>query len=196
MINSSQPGQEIRLVLAAATAADLMTPNPRSIRQTATIGEAVGFLTDKGFSAAPVIDEGGRPVGVLSRADIVAHDRATADYLRPVAASPAEAGWTGAGGGAAPGGLRVEASDFARVREVMAPAVFSVTPDTPAGRVVEEMLARKVHQLFVVTSDGILVGVISDLDVLRHLRPGQPPEPATTPPRLPAGYQPLGHEPW
>jgi len=60
-----------RLVLWADTAADLLTPNPLSISQNATVKEAVAFLTDKGFSAAPVIDEAGRPVGVLSRADIV-----------------------------------------------------------------------------------------------------------------------------
>src|SRR5262245_39936374 len=64
-----------RFVLDAATAADLMPPNPVSIRTGATVQEAVAFLTDRGFSAAPVIDAAGRPVGVLSRADIVVHDR-------------------------------------------------------------------------------------------------------------------------
>jgi CBS domain-containing protein len=52
----------------------------------------------------------------------------------------------------------------------MTPAIFSVAPDTAASRVVEEMLALKVHRLFVVDSDGTLVGVITALDVLRHLR--------------------------
>ena len=35
--------------------------------------------------------------------------------------------------------------------------------------VVREFLALKVHQLFVVDRAGVLVGVISTLDVLRHL---------------------------
>src|SRR5262245_16741872 len=59
------------LMLWAATAADLMTPNPLSISENATLREVVTFLTEKGFSAAPVIDEAGRPVGVVSQADIV-----------------------------------------------------------------------------------------------------------------------------
>lgn len=50
-----------RLVLTAATAADLMTPNPVSVRDSATIKEAIAMLTDHGFSAAPVIDDAGRP---------------------------------------------------------------------------------------------------------------------------------------
>jgi len=37
--------------------------------------------------------------------------------------------------------------------------------------VIEDMLGLRVHQLFVVDQDQVLVGVISTLDVLRHLRP-------------------------
>src|SRR5205807_1525839 len=48
------------------TARDLMSPNPRSIQGGATVPEVLAFLTDTGFSAAPVLDEAGRPVGVLS----------------------------------------------------------------------------------------------------------------------------------
>jgi CBS domain-containing protein len=46
-----------------------------------------------------------------------------------------------------------------------------VTPDTPVYSVVEDMLGRKVHRLFVVDDDGVLVGVVSAFDVLRHLSP-------------------------
>ena len=62
-----------------------MRPNPVSIRADASVGEAVALLSDKGFSAAPVIDEGGRPVGVVSRSDILVHDRERTDYVPAVA---------------------------------------------------------------------------------------------------------------
>src|SRR5262245_66598141 len=71
-----------RVILGAKTAADLMTPNPLSIDEGATVREATAFLTDKGFSAAPVIDAAGRPVGVLSRTDILVHDREKVEYAR------------------------------------------------------------------------------------------------------------------
>ena len=45
-----------RPVLCAATAADLMTPDPVSIGADATVKEATAFLGAKGFSAALVID--------------------------------------------------------------------------------------------------------------------------------------------
>jgi len=133
------------LILDAVTAADLMTPNPMSIRAEATVPEAIAWLTEKGFSAAPVIDESGRPIGVLSRADILVHER---ERLRA---------------GADP------VIDGALVRDIMTPAVFSVTPQTPGEQVVEQLLTLNVHQLYVVDEEQFLIGVISAHDVLRRL---------------------------
>jgi CBS domain-containing protein len=159
-----------RLVLQAETAADLMTANPVSVRADATLKEAVSLLIDKGFSAAPVIDAAGRPVGVLSRSDILIHDRETAEYLR---AAPEfyhkEELHTGQGENLGRG-FQVEKVDRTRVADLMTPAIFSVAPDTPATKVVKDLLSLKVHRMFVVDGDGILVGVISTFDVLRHLR--------------------------
>ena len=134
------------LVLDAVRAADLMTPSPMSIRAEATVPEAIATLTEKGFSAAPVIDESGRPIGVLSRADILIHER---ERLRSAV---------------------VPAIDNTIVHDIMTPAVFSVTPETPVEQVVEQMLTLNVHQLYVVDRDQFLTGVISAHDVLRRLR--------------------------
>lgn len=142
------------LVLSARTAADLMTPNPVSIRHAATVPEAAAFLTTRGISAAPVIDEAGRPVGVVSRTDVLQHQGQRAVYLM-----------------GSPGYCELpEAASRALVREVMTPVVFCVEPETPAAKVVEKMLALGVRRLFVVDGGGVLVGVISATDVLGKLR--------------------------
>ena len=52
----------------------------------------------------------------------------------------------------------------------MTPVVFSVGPDSPAKKVVDDMLAMKVHRLFVIDRNSVLVSVISALDVLKRLR--------------------------
>ena len=67
------------------------------------------------------------------------------------------------------GGFQVERVDRTQVRDIMTPTVFSVTLTTPAAKVVQEMLALKVHRLFVVDANQTLVGVVSTLDVLRSL---------------------------
>lgn len=147
-----------RFVLRAETAADLMVANPISVPADATIKEATAFLADKDYGAAPVIDEAGHPVGVLSKSDILVHDR---EKVNEVPSRDR----------AVPEGFHVENVDQTRVRDLMTPAVFSVRPETPASKVIAEMLALRVHHLFVVGGDGVLVGVISALDVLRRLEP-------------------------
>lgn len=157
--------------LWAETAADLMVSNPVSIRDDALLREALVLLTNKAFSAAPVIDRAGRPVGVLSRSDILVHDRENVEHVPSRVASFEEDELGRAAAEKMSTGFRVENVDKTRVRDLMTPVVFSVRPDTPAAKVITEMLGLHVHRLFVVDASGVMVGVISALDVLRHLRP-------------------------
>jgi CBS domain-containing protein len=159
----------VRLYLQAETAADLMTANPVSISDKALVAEAIAFLMDRAISAAPVIDEAGRPVGVITRSDLLRHDRERGNYLETheyYEDTPGKAS-----NKTLPEGFHVElAPDLTEVRDIMTPVVFGVAPTTAVTNVIEEMLARKVHRLFVIDGDGVLVGVISSLDVLRKLR--------------------------
>jgi CBS-domain-containing membrane protein len=147
------------LVLRAETAAELMTPNPVSLSDEAFVSEAVALLTERGFSAAPVIDAAGRPVGVVSRTDLLIHDREQCGLPVPTAwdEEPPAAGF------------QVKQIDATLVRDVMTPVVFCVAPDDGAECVVNQLLGLKVHHLFVVDADGVLVGVISAQDVLKFL---------------------------
>ena len=157
------------LTLKARTAADLMTPDLVSVRAQATVKEAVAFLIDKGISGVPVIDEAGRPVGVLSQTDVLIHERERVEYLPagPVVSEEFEAGAPVAGPRWE--GFQIEQTDPTPVSAVMTPVVFSVAASAPATRVIQEMLTLKVHRLFVVDDNNVLIGVISTLDVLRHL---------------------------
>jgi CBS domain-containing protein len=125
-------------------AAEIMTRNPISVCEHATVREAAVFLTARGFSAAPVIDAAGRPIGVLSRADIVRHVRND----RPHSGD----------------------SSLTAVRDIMSSDMLFVRPDTSLEEIVDTLLGQKIHRLFVVDSDGVLIGVISTFDVLRHFQ--------------------------
>jgi CBS domain-containing protein len=52
---------------------------------------------------------------------------------------------------------------------MMTPAVFCVSLTTPAWSVVDQMRELNVHRLFVTDENGVLVGVISAMDVVRNL---------------------------
>jgi CBS domain-containing protein len=159
-----------RLSLQADTAADLMTTNPVSVRENATLREALTLLIDRGYSAAPVVDRTGKPVGVLSRSDLLVHDRETVEHLSEAPEYYNKKELKAPGGEPLGSGFQVEKVDRTRVRDLMTPAIFCVAPDAPASRVINDLLGLNVHRLFVVDEMGVLVGVISATDVLRHLR--------------------------
>ena len=123
MANMTKEARTQRLMLDADTAEDLMGQGPISIRQNATLRAAVTLLTDKQVSAAPVIDDGGRPIGVISRTDIIRQVRRTADGDFDENAD-----------------LPGDTTDKTLVRDMMTPAVLSVAPTASVIEVVSMML--------------------------------------------------------
>ncbi|MCE9533807.1 MAG: CBS domain-containing protein [Planctomycetes bacterium] len=159
------------LTLHASTAADVMSANPMSIRDQASVREAVLFLTDRRISAAPVINEAGRPVGVISEADILNYDREHIDHLHPVPEYYLRSELTLSSGEKLPDEFEIEVDDDSKVTDIMTPVIYAVTPETPIESVVAELVSRRIHRLFVVDDDDSLIGVITTLDLLSRLRP-------------------------
>jgi CBS domain-containing protein len=154
------------VVLHARTAAELMTPNPLSLREDITLKEAIAFLVDRNISGAPVIDQAGRPVGVVSQSDILIHDREEVEYMGPPEVeygTPLPRSWWEQ--------FQIERVDTTPVRDLMTPAVFCVPLDTSAWSVIEQMRELNVHRLFVIDETGVMVGVITAMDVIRQLAP-------------------------
>lgn len=57
--------------LESLRAGDMMTPNPISVRHGVSVRDAALFLDKRGVGAAPVVNDAGRAVGVLSRSDVL-----------------------------------------------------------------------------------------------------------------------------
>lgn len=150
---------EARLTLDADTASDLMVPNPISLRAEANVAEAMRLFTEKGITAAPVIDDSGHPVGVISRSDLLIHqcedEKRDEAYFHASSFESVDA--------------HLKPSTPMTVADLMTPAVFAVSEDTPVHRVVSDMVGLHVHRLFVVDDDGTLVGIITTMNVLKHL---------------------------
>jgi CBS domain-containing protein len=149
-----------------------MSPNPVSIHRDAGIREALELMTDRGFGAAPVIDDAGRPIGVISRTDILIHERECVRHARlpdDVSSPYNWRDWDMIPERSLPVGFSIEVTDPTTVAEIMTPAMFTVPLEASAREVVKHMRELKVHHLFVLDSNLALVGIISPLDVIRHL---------------------------
>lgn len=149
-MTTSPPPDRWALYFRAAQAKDLMTTGIVSVRGNATLDEAIRLMTERGLSAVPVINEAGRPSGVLSRTDILVHSRELQHSTATGTAAEAAA---------------------TRVSDHMTPAIFTVPLDMPARDVIRHMVQMNVHQLFVIDQDDSLLGVINALDILRHAEP-------------------------
>ena len=147
------------MIRSAATARGLMTENPISINEHAALKDAAAFLKRRNISAAPVINDAGRPVGVLNRTDIIRVSRGALKAPQMLGEFINEAKQL----------CDTPYPNSVAVRQAMTPVALSVDLDASLAEVCKKMLDRKVHRLFVVDQDGTLVGVISALDVLRCL---------------------------
>jgi CBS domain-containing protein len=156
------------LSLNAQMATDLMSSNPISLRHDASVHEAIATLIDRNFDAAPVIDDNGRAVGVVTVTDILVHDREYVRYLKTGDMTPRSDLETV--GRRLPEDFGIEIVDRTSVEEIMTPTVFTVSPDDSAAFVIRKMLELNVHHLFVADTAGVLIGVISTCDILRRLK--------------------------
>jgi acetoin utilization protein AcuB len=61
---------EMNDLLANLKASEIMTRNPATIQETASIGDAAKFMLEKKFSGLPVVDEADHLVGIITESDI------------------------------------------------------------------------------------------------------------------------------
>jgi len=150
------------------TVADLMQKKVLTIAPGKTLPELERALLRSRIGAMPVVERGGRMVGIVSRSDVVRQlclerslgeamadayrDQTDDAFVEKSRRDVAEAI-----------GKRME---HLTVRDVMVRDVITVPPDLPATKAAQLMLERRIHRLPVV-EDGKLVGIVSSFDFTR-----------------------------
>jgi CBS domain-containing protein len=122
--------------------AHIMTPEPATIRATATAGEAAREMQRLRLRHLPVVDDSGRLVGILS-------DR---DLRGPMV-----------------GGEGVVPTATTHVATLMTREVVTAGPDDQLGAVARKIVERRVGALPIIDAAGIPVGILSYVDVLERL---------------------------
>jgi CBS-domain-containing membrane protein len=70
LTSTKQLDKEVRKI-AALTVGDAMTPKPATVQPGTELMAIAGLMVDKGFHTLPVIDQGGRLVGVIGKKDVL-----------------------------------------------------------------------------------------------------------------------------
>jgi CBS domain-containing protein len=155
-------------------AKDVMTTRVVTVREDMTLTELGDVLVENEISGAPVVDEHGQLTGVVSVQDLVRQSSAEGN-LASESGSPEffVRGWEEQYSPEELRRLQVRKSDVT-VRDVMTPAVFTVSEEDLIDDVAQTLVQAHIHRVLV-TRDSVLVGIISSLDLLRaYLEEGVP----------------------
>ena len=100
------------------------------------------MLIEGGLSGVPVVDEGGKPIGVVSQADLVLHhyESGTASYEPP-----------------------------STVSDIMTDVSFTLNEGASVSQAAALMALKSIHRIPVLDPVGQVVGILSSLDVLYWL---------------------------
>jgi CBS domain-containing protein len=137
------------------TVRDVMTAEPKCVTAEDPVSAAARLLLSSIFTGLPVVDNKGRPVGVITQGDLI-----------------------GRGGLPLRLGLLAESAydeiesimhalAHKRVVEVMTTAAVTIAEDRPLTEAVDLMLAKALKRLPVVGKDGRLTGMLSRLDIFK-----------------------------
>ena len=148
------------------TARDLMETHVIAVNSEASLLDVYRLFVEEEISGAPVVDDLGTLVGVVTSTDLLRateeeHDSAVVetDYLRR------ELPYTTPDWAALPGDFQDRLRER-RVSEVMTPRVVTVPPEASAPEIARTLRQSRIHRVFVI-SDSRLVGIVSSFDILR-----------------------------
>ena len=121
---------------------DIMTTNVYTVEADASAEEAEWGLTRRHIGGAPVRDQGGVLVGMLTKGDLV---------------NPEPAQW-----------IRGEAT----VEDVMNPDVLALRAEDPALLAAIGMAQKKIHRVVVVDANGLMAGIVTAFDIVKAVAAG------------------------
>jgi predicted transcriptional regulator len=121
---------------------DIMNTKVVTFEAAASAYEAAWGLTRRHIGGAPVVDDHGQVVGMVSKGDLV---------------NPEPAQW-----------IKGEAT----VEDLMNPDVIMIHADEPARAAAEGMIKRGIHRIVVVDERESVVGIVTALDIVRAVAAG------------------------
>ncbi len=163
--------------LRTVRARDVMQRDVVTLSASASIQEAVQTLEEYHITGAPVVDAVGRPIGVLSVADIARGDHVRAGRIESerweyYLANPLEEERDDRISGDEyifdKEGFSDIAASEQRVEDWMTPRVISVDPDMDLPTICGVMARENIHRVLVTEEDTVL-GILSTFDVVRRL---------------------------
>jgi CBS domain-containing protein len=120
----------------------LMSTSVCCVREDVSVQALAAMLIEGGLSGVPVVDEGGKPIGVVSGANLVRHHYESGTASREPSST---------------------------VGDIMTDVSFTLNEGASVSQAATAMALESIHCIPVVDRMGQVVGILSSLDVLYWL---------------------------
>lgn len=141
-------------------AKDIMRKKVVTVESWLTLPELAKIFEEKCISGAPVVDEVGTILGVVSQTDLVRTRREASvgvpSYHRELDDTVRAAG------------LHFEELEQIRVEEIMTPGAISLDELVPVEKVAKVMIDSRIHRVLITRGDR-LAGIVTTMDLMRAL---------------------------
>jgi CBS domain-containing protein len=152
------------IVKTELKAKDVMTSDPVTVGPATKISELARVLGDHEISGAPVVDQQGRVIGVVSKTDLI---RRCAQGINDI--PPACLFEVLCEQDEDDGASQALPEPLVCVGDFMTEDPLTVTPEISARTIGGLMADRRVHRVIVVDEESFPIGIITSLDLLRAL---------------------------
>jgi CBS domain-containing protein len=144
-------------------AQDIMTRDVITVRRETTVRELATLFSERRISSAPVVNEAGDLIGMVSETDLVEQDKS---LHIPTVVSIFD--WVIYLESGKRFEKELQKMTGQTVGEIFTEQVYSVAPQAPLSAVADLMSREKVHAVPVVEA-GRVVGVIGRIDLIRTM---------------------------
>lgn len=141
-------------------AADVMVSNVITVRPDNTVQDVAKILLARRISAVPVVDEGGRLVGIISEADLIRRVETGTNRRR--------SSWLELLTGNAKLAEEYIKANARKVVDVMTQDVVTAAPDAPLKEIARLLEKHQIKRVPIV-EDGKVVGIVSRANLLQGL---------------------------
>lgn len=151
-------------------AKDIMNSDVIVAQDNMTVQELTNLLTSNMITGAPVVDDSGKPVGVVSTTDIVrSRVGRTATFKEKPEPSYYLRSWEDKLDEEEVRHFHIEEDDGLLVRDIMTPLIFKVPENAGIAEMADTMIGGRIHRL-IVTKEDRVVGIVTTLDMLKAIR--------------------------
>lgn len=151
--------------LGTTCAKDVMTTNLVTVSPTDKMEDLAKVLEKNDINSAPVLDETGRCVGMISNHDLAEYEAARIEVSNELRHGQF---FDQARYGEGPP-IQFPGICFNEVRCHMSKTLESAHPDDPVSKVARTMLRKHLHHVVILDDQHELVGIVSSLDILGHI---------------------------